>query len=89
MPDIDAVKQECFVATKEMLACANSQRCDTPERVEETKVFLEILQTLYKEQLDTLKLIKEAGDILNSKLKSYANRKEIFRAGPAESLDDL
>lgn len=87
--DVKAVKEECFVATKEMLACANSQRCDTPERVEETKAFLEILQSLYKEQMETLKLIKEAGDILNAKLKAYANRKEIFKAGPSERIEDL
>ena len=84
------VKKENFVAVVEMMICANEQRCDTPESAKETEGFLHILQALYKEQTQILTKIKEAGGILQAKLKNYENRKEIFKPEPVQSsLEDL
>ncbi len=94
--DIEAivqdVKKEYFVATQEMMDCAKKQRCDTPESAQDTKNFIHILKTVYDEQVDLLRLIVEATQTLNEKLKAYENRKEIFKPGPKEeatSWDDL
>jgi hypothetical protein len=45
---------------------------------------------IYQENMACLKACKEAGEILSAKLKSFKNRKEIFRAPePQSSLEDL
>lgn len=88
LPEIDAVKMEAFVATKEMLESATNQKCSNAEEAEQTKNFLEILRSLYKDQMEQMKLIQKAGRILEDKLKAYKVGRELEKLDN-ESLDTL
>jgi hypothetical protein len=88
MPEPEAVvqnvKDDYRVAVKEMLKCATDQRVNNLEDVKQAQAFLTILQAYYKEQMEVIKAIKDAGNIINEKLKSYKGPKE-----PEESIEDL
>jgi ribosome-binding factor A len=86
MPDpedvIQNVKDVHVIALKEMMTCANNQRVNNLDDVRQAQGFLTILQAYYKEQMEVLKAIKEAGAIIDKKLKEYKGPKE-------ESIEDL
>jgi ribosomal protein L7/L12 len=77
----EKVKQEYFVAVAEMMECAANTVCTTDQEVEDAKHFLHILSDLHKDQMDVIKAIKRAGEILDAKIKNYRSNQT--------SLDDL
>ncbi len=43
------VKDDCFVAVRELLQCAKAQQCRTPEEAKGTMRFLHIVESLLKD----------------------------------------
>jgi hypothetical protein len=79
---IQDVKDAHVIALNEMMRCAKNQPINNMEDVKTAQAFLTILQAYYKEQMDVLKAIKDAGSIINDKLRAYNGPKE-------ESIEDL
>jgi hypothetical protein len=86
MLEPEGVIQDCkdahVIALKEMMDCANGVRINNLDDVRQAQAFLTILQSYYKEQVEVVKAITEAGSIVSKKLKEYNGPKE-------ESIEDL
>jgi hypothetical protein len=79
---IEKVKSEYFVALDELKASVANQQCTNAEEAETVRAFIGILRSLYADQMDCLKAIKEAGAVLLKKLEEYEKQ-------PTSTIDDL